>query len=152
MKTKGRIALSMFGVLWLIGFGVLWIVKPGRPRLVADPRAVVAGGGWATGVTLIVSGILAAAMIVYSYRHFREIKDDAAGGACTRLTTAPRSPTVKLHAYVAFFTVGAVLLLVGLVLLLAVPAPGILVLVIGVVHVLIGSVLRTRARRDHAVG
>ena len=58
---------------------------------------------------------------------------------------------MKLHAYVAFFTVGAVLLLVGLVLLLAVPAPGILVLVIGVVHVLIGSVLRTRTRRDEAL-
>ena len=59
---------------------------------------------------------------------------------------------MTIPAYVAFFTVGAVLLLVGLVLLLAVPAPGILVLVIGGLHVLIGAVLRARDRRDHPVG
>ncbi len=76
VKTKGRIALSMFGVLWLIGFGVLWIVKPPTPDWWPIHERWWLAGGWATGITLIASGILAAAMIVYSYRHFREIKDD----------------------------------------------------------------------------
>ena len=76
VKTKGRIALSCLGVLWLIGFGVLWILDPPAPSWwpVDDRWWLV--GDWATGATLIASGILAAAMIVYSYQHFREIKDE----------------------------------------------------------------------------
>ena len=38
----------------------------------AGRRQVVAVGGWGTGVTLIVSGVLAGAMVVYSYLNFRE--------------------------------------------------------------------------------
>jgi uncharacterized protein (TIGR02611 family) len=76
VKTKGRIALSCLGVLWLVGFGVLWIVQPPAPSWwpIADGWWLV--GGWATGVTLVGSGLLAAAMIVYSYRNFREIRHE----------------------------------------------------------------------------
>ena len=59
---------------------------------------------------------------------------------------------MTLPAYVAFFAVGGMLVLIGLVLLLAVPAPGVLVLVLGVLHVLAGVVLRGRARRRQAAG
>jgi hypothetical protein len=31
-------------------------------------------GGWGTGVSLIISGVLALALIVYSIKNFREIK------------------------------------------------------------------------------
>ena len=33
-------------------------------------------GGWGTGGSLIASGLIAGAMIVYSYRNFRDIKRD----------------------------------------------------------------------------
>lgn len=55
---------------------------------------------------------------------------------------------MTIPAYVAFFAVGVMLLLIGLVLLLAVPASGLLVLVLGLVHLGVGAVLRGRARRD----
>ena len=74
VKAKGR--ASSLGVLWLIGFGVLWCVQPAAPDWWPMRERWWLIGGWATGVTMIFSGILAAAMIVYSYRHFREIKDD----------------------------------------------------------------------------
>jgi hypothetical protein len=76
VKTWRRIALSVLGVLWLVGFGILWIVRPATPSWwpVDDRWWLV--GGWATGVTLIGSGILAGAMIVYSYLNFREIEDE----------------------------------------------------------------------------
>ena len=59
---------------------------------------------------------------------------------------------MTLHAYFAFFAVGSMLLVLGLVLLLAVPAPAVIVLLIGLVHLLVGFVLRSRARRGHAAG
>lgn len=76
VKTNSRIGLSVLGVLWLVGVGVLWIVRPGAPSWwpIADKWWLV--GGWPTGATLIASAILAAAMIVYSYRHFREINTE----------------------------------------------------------------------------
>ncbi len=76
VKTWPRIIMSTAGVAWLIGSGVLWLVQPPAPDWwpVDDGWWLV--GGWPTGVTLIASGILAGAMIVYSYLHFREIKED----------------------------------------------------------------------------
>jgi hypothetical protein len=59
---------------------------------------------------------------------------------------------MTLRAYVGFFAVGGMLVFLGLVLLLAVPAPGMLVLVLGLLHLLVGLVLRGRTRRtEHRV-
>lgn len=55
---------------------------------------------------------------------------------------------MTLHAYVGFFAVGGTLVFIGLLLLLAVPAPGALVLVLGLLHLLVGQVLRARTRRS----
>ena len=76
VKTWPRIILSVFGVLWLFGLGILWIVRPEVPSWwpVDDRWWLI--GGWPTGATLIGSGVLAGAMIVYSYLNFREIKDE----------------------------------------------------------------------------
>ena len=76
VKTWPRIILSVFGVLWLFAFGILWIVRPEVPSWwpVDDRWWLI--GGWPTGATLIGSGVLAGAMIVYSYLNFREIKDE----------------------------------------------------------------------------
>jgi len=54
---------------------------------------------------------------------------------------------MTLHAYMGFFAVGGMLVLLGLLLLLAVPAPGVLVLLLGLLHLLVGLVLRGRTRR-----
>ena len=72
VKTWPRIILSAVGAAWLVGLGVLWGLRPEAPSWwpVADRWWLM--GGWGTGGTLIASGILAGAMIVYSYRNFRE--------------------------------------------------------------------------------
>ena len=76
VKSWPRIVLSIFGVLWLVGFGILWIIDPAAPSWwpIDDKWWLV--GGWGTGATLVGSGILVGAMFVYSYLHFREIKDE----------------------------------------------------------------------------
>jgi hypothetical protein len=76
VKTWPRILLSVFGVAWLIGIGIVWGLQPAAPSWwpVDDKWWLV--GGWGTGGTLIGSGLLAGAMIVYSYRNFREIKPE----------------------------------------------------------------------------
>jgi hypothetical protein len=68
--------MSGLGVCWLVGLGVYWGYSPPTPSWwpVDDRWWLI--GGWGTGATLIGSGVLAGAMIVYSYLHFREIKED----------------------------------------------------------------------------
>ena len=72
VRTWPRIVLSVFGVCWLVGLGIYWGHSPPAPSWwpVADKWWLV--GGWGTGATLIGSGGLAGAMIVYSYLNFRE--------------------------------------------------------------------------------
>ncbi len=71
VQTWPRILLSTFGVLWLIGAGILWGIRPSAPGWwpVADRWWLL--GGWAAGVTLIVSGLLCGAMMVYAYVTYR---------------------------------------------------------------------------------
>jgi energy-converting hydrogenase Eha subunit G len=54
---------------------------------------------------------------------------------------------MTLHASLAVLTVGWALIVIGLVMALAAPAAGVLVLLIGGVHVLVGYGLRHRERR-----
>ncbi len=71
VETVPRIAMSILGVLGLTGFGVLWILGPDDPPSWWPfwEWAWLAGGPW-TGVTLLVSAVIAAALIVYAYRRF----------------------------------------------------------------------------------
>jgi hypothetical protein len=75
VKSGPRIALSAFGIAWLIGFGILWVVAPPAPDWWPLRESWWLPGGVWTGVSLIVSGFIVAAMVVYSYLNFREIKD-----------------------------------------------------------------------------
>jgi hypothetical protein len=76
VATWPRILMSSLGVLVLIALGVLWCVQPDAPGWwpVDDKWWLV--GGWGAGVSLIASGLIALALIVYSYANFREIKAD----------------------------------------------------------------------------
>jgi hypothetical protein len=71
VQTWPRILLSTFGVLWLVGAGILWWIRPSAPDWwpVAEHWWLL--GGWAAGITLIASGLLAGAMIVYAFRTYR---------------------------------------------------------------------------------
>lgn len=70
VETWPRIVASILFSLVLIGCGVLWIVDPDAPTWwPLDDSWWLPGGVW-TGVTQVVSGFLALALIVYSYRRF----------------------------------------------------------------------------------
>lgn len=73
-----RIAMSGLGILALVAVGVLWIVQPPVPAWwpVADRWWLA--GGWGVGLSLIVSALIAAATVVYSYVNFREIQQEEA--------------------------------------------------------------------------
>ena len=72
VETWPRILLSVLGVLWLIGTGIVWAVRPPVPGWwpVAEHWWLL--GGWATGITLIFSGLAAGAGILYAFRHYRQ--------------------------------------------------------------------------------
>ena len=55
-----RIALSVLAGLALIAAGVVWWIFPQLPL-----------GGWPTGSSLILSGLILLALLVYSYRRVR---------------------------------------------------------------------------------
>ncbi len=76
VKSWPRIVLSVFGIAWLIGFGILWVDAPPAPDWWPLPDGWWLPGGVWTGVSLIVSGFIVSAMVIYSYLNFREIKDE----------------------------------------------------------------------------
>ena len=70
VETWPRIVMSTLGVLLLAGFGVLWSLEPAAPSWWwFDAKWWLPGGIW-TGATQIASAVIAAALIVYSYRRF----------------------------------------------------------------------------------
>ncbi|WP_246383052.1 PGPGW domain-containing protein [Nocardioides stalactiti] len=70
VETRLRVAISTLFSIALMVCGVLWIVKPEEPSWwPLDDDWWLPGGIW-TGVTQIVSGLMAVALIIYSYRRF----------------------------------------------------------------------------------
>jgi len=72
VQTWPRILLSTFGVLWLIGAGILWWIRPPAPDWWPVAEHWWLMGGWAAGITLIASGLLAGAALVYAFRNYRQ--------------------------------------------------------------------------------
>jgi hypothetical protein len=72
VKTWPRILLSLLGVLWLIGTGIIWAVRPPAPGWWPVDEGWWLLGGWAAGITLIASGLLAGALMVYAYVTYRK--------------------------------------------------------------------------------
>ena len=75
VKTWPRVLMSSLGVLWLTALGVAWVVDPDVPGWWPLDDKWWTPGGAGTGISLVVSGLIAGAMIVYSYLNFREIKE-----------------------------------------------------------------------------
>ena len=75
VATMPRIVMSALGCVALLAVGATWWVHPPAPSWwpVHDRWWLV--GGWATGLTIILSGIFALSLLVYSYRNFREVKE-----------------------------------------------------------------------------
>jgi hypothetical protein len=64
-----RIALSALGALALIAAGVVWWMNPEIPEIgPIGPRLPF--GGWATGSTLILSGLIALGLLLYSVKRW----------------------------------------------------------------------------------
>jgi hypothetical protein len=74
VKTWPRIVFSALVGLVIVAVGVVWGLHPAAPSWwpLADKWWLV--GGWGTGGTLVASGLIALAMIVYSYISFRPSK------------------------------------------------------------------------------
>jgi putative transmembrane protein PGPGW len=71
VETWVRIALSAALGAALIACGVLWIVGPPAPSWWPLAERWWLPGGAATGITQLLSGLIALGLIVYSYRRFR---------------------------------------------------------------------------------
>jgi len=70
VETWPRIVLSILGVMVLAGCGVLWMLSPPSPAWWPLDDFWWLPGGLATGLTQVVSAVIAAALIAYSYRRF----------------------------------------------------------------------------------
>lgn len=75
VQTWPRILMSLSGVATLAAFGVLWIVDPDAPAWWPVSESWWLIGGLGTGITLILSSLIALAIIVYSFRTFRGVDD-----------------------------------------------------------------------------
>jgi uncharacterized protein (TIGR02611 family) len=71
VRTWPRIAASGTAALVLVAAGVLWCLRPAAPDWWPLAERWWLSGGWGVGITQILSGLVALAMIVYSYRRFR---------------------------------------------------------------------------------
>ena len=71
VRTLPRIIMSCAGALTLMALGVVWGLQPPAPSWWPLGDGWWLPGGWGTGSSLIVSAIVALAMIAYSFRRFR---------------------------------------------------------------------------------
>jgi uncharacterized protein (TIGR02611 family) len=73
VETKPRIVISVLSGILVIGIGVVWGLRPPAPGWWPVDDSWWLFGGWGPGSTLIVSGLIAVALVAYSYRRFRQV-------------------------------------------------------------------------------
>lgn len=71
VQASRRIIGSVLGAVILCAIGIVWGVRPPAPSWWKWPETWWLPGGWGPGSTLIASGLIALALIIYSYRRFR---------------------------------------------------------------------------------
>lgn len=64
------ILLTLLGIIAIVGAGVLWGIRPPAPDWWPVRESWWLLGGWATGATMIFSGLVALALMFYSWRRF----------------------------------------------------------------------------------
>ncbi|MGI8578544.1 MAG: PGPGW domain-containing protein [Nocardioidaceae bacterium] len=70
VSTYPRIVMSALGAIALMAVGVIWGLDPPVPSVGAlGPHLPF--GGWATGISIIASGLVAFGLLVYSIQRFR---------------------------------------------------------------------------------
>jgi hypothetical protein len=70
VQSWPRIVLSSAAALAILAFGLLWTLQPPAPQWWPFQASLwLLGGRW-TGITLELSGLIAFALLVYSYRRF----------------------------------------------------------------------------------
>jgi hypothetical protein len=77
VETNLRMTVSIAAAVGIIACGVLWIWGPPAPGWWPVDEKWWLFGGAGTGITQVVSGFIAIALIVYSYRRFRMGKSHA---------------------------------------------------------------------------
>ncbi len=70
VSTYPRIALSALGACCVIAVGVFWWIAPPIPSL-GPIGPELPFGGWATGSSIILAGLIAWGLLVYSIIRFR---------------------------------------------------------------------------------
>lgn len=109
VKTWPRIVISFLGGVWIIAVGIVWGLQPPVPGWWPINDDWWLPGGWGTGSTMIFSGLIAFALIIYSVHRFgrkrdpikaaknaadesaREVQRDAAVEAAREPVKEPRS-------------------------------------------------------------
>jgi len=71
VQTWPRILFAFGAGLVVTGCGVVWLMQPPAPSWWPVEDKYWLYGGWAPGITLILSGLFAIGLLVYSYRRFR---------------------------------------------------------------------------------
>lgn len=70
VASTPRILLSVTGAAALVAVGIFWWVDPQIPEIgPIGPDLPL--GGWTTGISIVVSGLVAAALIIYSIKRWR---------------------------------------------------------------------------------
>lgn len=77
VQTWPRIIASTFGAVWIMATGAVWMIRPPAPEWWPFGERWWLLGGWPAGLTLVLSGLLAMALLVYSFRRFRGVEDPA---------------------------------------------------------------------------
>jgi hypothetical protein len=72
VRTWPRILATVVGGGLLAGLGVVWGVRPPVPDVWPLRDSWWLAGGWATGSSLIISGLCVWALLVYSVQRFRD--------------------------------------------------------------------------------
>ncbi len=70
VSTFPRIVLSALGAVAVAAVGVLWTLDPEIPELGPIGPSLPLGG-WPTGSSIILSGLVALGLLVYSIKRFR---------------------------------------------------------------------------------
>ena len=73
VQTWPRILASVAGVLVMVAIGVTWGLRPDVPGWWPIAEHWWLPGGWGTGISLLVSALVAFILIVFSYRKFHGV-------------------------------------------------------------------------------